>query len=172
MSFSSLYGQDRELSEEQYVILNLELLKGKVYEKTNFAYSWGDYLNLEWLSNQEGFCGYNKEDIFKTSEFSSHIDEETLNGLRNSLRNELGPKKIEVSKLKNAEVKLVSEYDSNKIRYLSPPIIEGEFAVMLDRYLWIEQINFYKKTEEGEWKKFCHVYILLSTGTYGISLSN
>ncbi|MFD2035684.1 hypothetical protein ACFSKL_12845 [Belliella marina] len=172
MSFGSLYGQDQELSEEQYAILNLELINGMVYENTNFAYYWSNYLNVEWLSSQEGFCGYSKDEIFKTSEFSKHMDEKTLGGLINSIKNELGPKKIEASKLKNAEVKLVSEYDSNKVRYVSPPIIEGDFAVMLDRYLWIEQMNFYKKSEGGEWEKFCHIYILLSTGTYGISLLN
>ncbi|MEP1088187.1 hypothetical protein [Algoriphagus sp.] len=161
MNFGLLYGQDQELTEEQYAILNLELLKGKVYENTNFGYYWSNYLNLKWLSSQEGFCGYREDAIFKTSEFSKYIDEEILGSLSTIVTNELGPKKIQSSKLESLEVKLVSEYDSNMIRYVSAPIIKGDFAVMLDRVGWIEQINFYKKTEEGVWERFCEVYVLL-----------
>ncbi|MFD2035680.1 hypothetical protein ACFSKL_12825 [Belliella marina] len=161
MSVGTLYGQDQELSDEQYEILNLELLKGKVYENTNFAYYWSNYLNLKWLSSQGGFCGYSKDDIFETSEFSKYIDEETLGNLSTMITNQQGPKKIQAAKLENPEVKLVSEYDTNMIRYVSAPIIKGDFAVMLDRDGWIEQIIFYKKTEEGVWERFCEVYVIL-----------
>lgn len=161
MSISSLYGQDQELSEEQYAILNLELLKGKVYQNTNFAYYWSNYLNLEWLSSQDGFCIHSKENIFNTSDLPNYIDNETLASLSTMVTNQQGPLRIEAAKLKKLEVKLVTEYDSNMIRYVSAPIIKGNFAVLLDRDGWIEKIIFFKKTEKGAWEKFCEVYVLL-----------
>lgn len=38
MSYGLFFGQDQKLLEEQYANRNLELLKGKVYQNTNFAY--------------------------------------------------------------------------------------------------------------------------------------
>lgn len=116
---------------------------------------------MEWLSSQDGFCIHSKENIFNTSELPNYIDNETLASLSTMVTNQQGPLRIEAAKLKNLEVKLVTEYDSNMIRYVSAPIIKGDFAVLLDRDGWIEKIIFYKKTEEGAWEKFCEVYVIL-----------
>ena len=153
MSFSPLYGQDQELSEEQYAILNSVLLKGRVYENTNFAYYWSNYLDLEWLIKNGMLWGYQLDEKFESFNLSEFIDNETLGKLRTKVTNQQGPKKIKVAKLENPEVKIVSEYDSNMIRYLSAPIIEGDIAIMLNRSGWEEQIVFFKKTQEGIWRK-------------------
>ncbi|MFD2035681.1 hypothetical protein ACFSKL_12830 [Belliella marina] len=161
MGFGTLYGQDQELSEEQYAILNSVLLKGNVYEKTNFAYYWSNYLNLEWLSSNGMLWGYQLDDKFESFKLSEFIDNKTLGNLSTMVTNQKGPKKIEVEKLENTEVKVVSEYDSNMIRYLSAPIIEGDFAVMLNRNGWEEQIVFFKKTQEGIWEKAFQVTVFI-----------
>lgn len=153
MSFGSLYGQDQELSEEQYVILNLELLEGKVYEYTNFAYYWSNYLSLEWLGKNGMLFGYQLDEKFESFKLSEFINNEILGKLRTKVTNQQGPMRIQVNKLENPDFKVVSEYNSNKVRYLSAPIIEGDFAVMFYRYGYEDQIVFFKKSQEGIWEK-------------------
>ncbi|MFD2035682.1 hypothetical protein ACFSKL_12835 [Belliella marina] len=153
MSISSLYGQDHELSEEQYAILNLELFKGDIYEYTNFAYYWGNCLTLEWLSENGVILGYQLDDKFESFKLSEFIDNKTLGTLRTKISNQQGPKIIRTNKLVNPDFKVVSEYNSNEIRYLSAPIIEGDFAVMFYRYGYEDQIVFFKKSQEGIWEK-------------------
>lgn len=153
MSFGKLLGQGQELSEEQYAILNSVLLKGKVYEKTNFAYYWSNYLNLEWLNSNGMIWGYQLDEKFESFNLSEFIDQKTLDKLRIKVTNQLGPMKIKAANIKSTEFQVVSKYNSNKTRYLSAPMIEGDFAVMLNSYGWEEQIVFFKKTEKGIWKK-------------------
>ncbi|MFD2035683.1 hypothetical protein ACFSKL_12840 [Belliella marina] len=173
MGFGTLYGQDQELSEEQYAILNLELIDGLVYEQTIFAFYWHNYLTSEWLGEQNGTCNQGNNS-FKTSEISKHIEEETLIKLKNSLKNESKARVLSPHMLLSDQVKLVSDYGSIDVRRVSSPVIEGDIAILIikEKGVWIEKINFYKKNNKGIWEKFCGVDILESTGTKGISYLN
>lgn len=157
------------LTIEQYNILNSFLKENTLlYHKTNFSYHWQHYLNLNWLKNDIGFCLYEESGVSK-NEISRFVDETTLENINIKIDNIQGPYRIEEGKINKTSIKLVSEYNSNNILYLSSPIIERGTAVILYKKLWEEKIIFFLKSEDGQWNTFCEFYIKESTRTNGIS---
>jgi hypothetical protein len=161
-----------KLSTDQYEIVNSLLgtdSKVSLSMHTSFFYHWGNYLNTDWLSKDSGFCIYQK-DGFEKREISDHIDNRTLSAMREKISNIPGAFLLEKNKIQSKDVKLVKDFTSNNFLYLSPPVIEGNFAVMYYKLLWNEKIIFFKQNEEGAWSKFCEFYLVESTRTDGISM--
>ncbi|PRY88048.1 hypothetical protein [Mongoliibacter ruber] len=160
-----------KLSNDQYKIVNSLLGTDSTVRlsmHTSFLYHWGNYLNTDWLSKDPGFC-ISQKNGFEKREISDHIDNRTLSAMREKISNISGSFLLEKNKIHSKDVKLVKDFTSNNLLYLSPPVIEGKHAVIYYKLLWNEKIIFFKQNVNGDWSTFCEFYLVESTRNDGIS---
>jgi hypothetical protein len=159
MTMGRLYAQ--ELSEEQYAILNVELIDGLIYDRTNFAFYWHEYLMEEYLTKNSS--SYNDHAPCAMEFMEELLKNKTLIKLKDGLKNNSYEYKLSPKQVISDQVEFVSEYGLREVKQVSVPIIVGNIAlsVVKEGGGWSETINLYKKSLEGNWEKVCFTYIII-----------
>jgi hypothetical protein len=159
MTMGRLYAQ--ELSEEQYAILNVELIDGQVYGKTYTMFYWPNYLTKEYLTKNA--TRYNDSAPCKYKFIDALLKNENLSKLRDGLKNDSFEYHLSSKQIISDQVEFVSEYGLTDVKQVSVPIIDGDIGIIIvsEDEGWSEKINFYKKSSDDVWEKVCFTYIII-----------